>query len=328
MRMGDHITRFMRIVAVALLSLAITGCEDAESQVNQVFSEGTEAIGSLFSGPDPGTTDGPAYSLPSSVRLAPAAISSADATEWGTIDTSTVTDGYVTVSVINSQNIKFQVLCGEMSYNYDVPGDGTPVTCPINMGDGYYLFRVMQNTSGNNYVELNAVGADVWLPDSFSPFLCPSTIVKYDANSACVSKAYELAAGASNQGDVLAAVCNYIVSHVRYDNAKAKEVANVSGYLPNPDETLSTGKGICFDYSALGAAMLRSLGIPTKVMTGYVSPDDVYHAWIMVYIDGSWHNVQFNVESNTWSRMDLTFASGGSASLVGDGTDYTDRYTY
>jgi len=38
--------------------------------------------------------------------------------------------------------------------------------------------------------------------------------------------------------------------------------------------------------------------------------------------------VQFNVESNTWSRMDLTFASGGSASLVGDGTDYTDRYTY
>jgi hypothetical protein len=64
-------------------------------------------------------------------------------------------------------------------------------------------------------------------------------------------------------------------------------------------------------------------------MTGYVSPDEVYHSWICVYIDGTWQNVQFDVKSKTWSRVDLTFAADPeSVGLVGDGKTYTDRYVY
>ena len=80
--------------------------------------------------------------------------------------------------------------------------------------------------------------------------------------------------------------------------------------------------------------MLRSQGIPTKIVTGYVSPDNIYHAWIMVYIDGTWQSAQFNIEKNTWSRVDLTFAAGqagssdGQEQKVGDGKDYSDRYVY
>ena len=74
--------------------------------------------------------------------------------------------------------------------------------------------------------------------------------------------------------------------------------------------------------------MLRSLGIPCKVITGYVSPDDVYHAWNMVYADGSWHSVEFSVDQDSWSRVDLTFAAAGAGDTVGDGTSYTDRYVY
>ncbi len=62
-------------------------------------------------------------------------------------------------------------------------------------------------------------------------------------------------------------------SNVDYDYDKAQNIVdnNVTGYLPDPDETLSTKKGICYDYAALAAAMLRSQGIPTKLITGYVS---------------------------------------------------------
>lgn len=86
--------------------------------------------------------------------------------------------------------------------------------------------------------------------------------------------------------------------------------------------------GICFDYASLGAAMLRSVGIPARIVTGYVSPNDFYHAWIMVYIDGTWHTVQFSVNPGEWSRVDLTFASTGGGSYVGDGVGYQDRYVY
>ena len=67
-------------------------------------------------------------------------------------------------------------------------------------------------------------------------------------------------------------------------------------------------------------------------MTGYVSPSNVYHAWIMVYIDGSWKSARISVDQNTWSRVDLTFAAAQgddrAAGYVGDGSTYTDRYTY
>jgi threonine dehydrogenase-like Zn-dependent dehydrogenase len=144
-----------------------------------------------------------------------------------------------------------------------------------------------------------------------------------------VDKARELVSGAENQGDAVKAVCNYIVQNVSYDTDKASQLSGTSGYVPNPDETFSTNKGICFDYASLGAAMLRSVGIPAKIITGYVSPEDLYHAWIMVYIDGSWSSAQFSVNPQSWSRVDLTFAADSSITgLVGDGKTYTERYVY
>lgn len=338
MRKSDNITRLARVILAAFLTLVLCSCNEPTAEATTTdtgatdaaatVSDGASAIEGLFGGPSKGKTSGPSYTPPKDVWLSTAAISQDDASEWGTIDTSTLGWGYVTVAVVNSERIKFQVLCGDMSYNYDVPGDGTPVTCPLNMGDGYYTFRVMQNTSGNNYVELNAEGADVTIENEFYPFLMPNTICNYDAQSKCVKKAQELVKDAKNQGDALAAICNWVIANVTYDNDKAAKVVNATGYIPNPDETFSTGKGICFDFASLGAAMLRSQRIPARVMTGYVSPDEVYHSWICVYIDGTWQNVQFDVKSKTWSRVDLTFATGVNPGLVGDGKEYTDRYIY
>ncbi|MCI9382900.1 MAG: transglutaminase domain-containing protein, partial [Lachnospiraceae bacterium] len=59
-------------------------------------------------------------------------------------------------------------------------------------------------------------------------------------------------------------------------------------YLPDVDATLQERKGICFDYSALFAAMLRAQDIPVRLAIGYVQPDNIYHAWNQVYLDGEW----------------------------------------
>lgn len=332
---------FVLVAALALVcAAALAGCSGgsgAGAGTNAGESSGASASGAGDAGSgaggnvalaDEGETSGPAWSAPSTIVLSPYNPDGLEGTPEAGVDTSSLSQGYVCAVGVSDSRLKFQVACGDAAYNYDLPQDGTPIVCPINMGDGSYTFRVMQNTSGDKYVELFSTSAQVALDSEFEPFIRPSFYCSYDASSAAVKKASELVADAANEGDVLRAVYSYIVSNVAYDNDKAAELATQTGYVPNPDETLASGKGICFDYASLAGAMLRSLGIPTKIITGYVSPDGIYHAWNMVYIDGSWHTVEISVDPDTWTRVDLTFAASGALDTVGDGSGYTDRYVY
>ena len=277
---------------------------------------------------DAGSTDGPAYQVPASIQPAAYDANAATVTSAGGIDTSHVSEGYVAASATNSARLKFQVVRGDASYNYDLPGDGTPIVCPLNMGNGAYTFRIMQNTSGNNYVEIASAQANVQMADEFEPYLRPNQFCNFTDSSQCVQQARQLAADAVNEGDVVRAVYQWVVGNITYDYDKASELANATGYIPDPDATLAARSGICFDYASLSAAMLRSLGIPCQVITGYVAPDQLYHAWNMVYINGTWVSVEFSINPDEWTRMDLTFAAAGSGSTTGDGTGYTDRYVY
>ena len=312
---GVDIAGVMRRVALALACaltlLALPACGGGDGAGTAV------AAGAAL---DAGQASGAAFTQPSEVAVS--------ASSAGGIDLSHVNEGYASASATSDSRLKFQVKCGEMAYNYDLPGDGTPIVCPVNMGDGHYLFRVMQNTDGNNYVEVDAVEADVALASELAPFLTSNVYCNYDADSKCVAKAREVTAKSANQGEAVRDICNFVAGNVTYDTAKAEELSTGTGYVPDPDSTLASGKGICFDYASLSAAMLRSMGLPAKVVTGYVTADQIYHAWIMVYVDGTWKSAQFSVDPKTWSRCDVTFASSGSNQYVGDGGAYTDKYTY
>ena len=248
--------------------------------------------------------------------------------ERASIDISGLSEGYVAASATSETRLKFQVVKGEDVYNYDLPANGSPGVFPLQGGSGSYRFRIMENVVDQKYSELFSVEAEAALQDEFQPFVRPSTYVNYNADSACVKKAAELAAGAADELSFINAVFDYVCSTVSYDKEKATSVK--SGYLPLPDETLQTGKGICFDYAALTAAMLRSQGIPTKMIFGYVAPKDLYHAWNMFYTDATgWVTVGFEVGADSWNRMDLTFAANGAdGQFIGDGSNYSDLYFY
>ncbi len=252
----------------------------------------------------------------------------AQASNGALIDTSHSSQGYIGVSAQASSRLKLLVSLGDSTQTYDVPADATPVIIPLTFGNGSYTVRLMQNTSGNNYAELASTQVDIALDDEFAPYLRPNINCDYSEESVCVAKARELVADATNQGEALRNICEYICQNIAYDNDKAAQLQDSSGYVPDPDETLASGTGICFDYASLGAAMLRSQGIATRIITGNVSPDNIYHAWIEVYIDGTWQSAVFDVQQRTWSRLDLTFAAAGATKAVGDGKEYTPRYVY
>ena len=306
-------------LVLALGSAPVAGCSSSKG--------GGGTAGASSGGSVEDSTSGPAFERPP-LALAELDAEAAASEHDSMIDVSHAAQGYVAASAENESRMKLLVEKDGVRYSYDLPGDGTPVIAPINLGDGAYDVQVMQNTSGDRYASVNTVSVDVALESEFEPFLRPNVFCSYDEESACVAKANELAAGAQNEGDVLRSVYTWIADNISYDAEKAERLADASGYVPDPDATLAEGTGICFDYVSLGAAMLRSQGIPTKIVTGYVSPDNIYHAWNLVYLDGSWRSVRVSVDADTWTRIDLTFAAGGSERYVGDAKEYTDRFTY
>lgn len=300
------------LAACALCSLALSGCGDGSSS-------------STTSSDD---TSGEPFSPPANVTLSTFDSSAATGSKNAYIDVSSATQGYVGAAATSGSRLKLQVSKNGQNMNYDMPSDGTPIIVPLDMGSGAYTVSVMQNTSGSRYAELYSTSVNAQLESEQAPYLVPNIFCYYDANSAVVRKAKELTQNAKNQGDALRLIYEWIENNIVYDNAKADQLSGKSGYIPDPDETLQTQKGICFDYASLAAAMLRSLGIPCKIVTGYVSPDGIYHAWNMVWIDGSWKTVSFTVNPRDWTRVDLTFAANGAGDAVGDGSNYTDRYVY
>lgn len=246
------------------------------------------------------------------------------------LDTSHLSEGYVAVRATVEGKLKFLLSSNSstLQYSYLLPSDGSAAIIPLQLGDGTYEFAVCKNIEGTKYSYLYRKSAQVSLSDEFQPFLRPSIYVNYSSSSACVKKAAELASHANTEMDVVTNIYNFIVENISYDKNKAKTIG--TDYFPNPDETLNSQSGICIDYAALAAAMLRSQGIPTKLITGYVAPNNLYHAWNMIWLkDTGWITVELKVDKNTWNRVDTTFAAGGAdASYIGDGSNYTDYLTY
>ena len=203
------------------------------------------------------------------------------------IDTSKASSGTIRVRQ-NGSTTKVKVLVyfngSSKYYQYTIPTNNTWTSIPLQSGSGTYKVRFMKQVSGTSYTQMYSVTFQVGMQNANSAYLNPSQYVVYNSSSACVTKAKSLVAGAGSDAQKVSRIYSYIVNNISYDYNKMNNLP--SGYLPNPDSTLSSRKGICFDYAALMAAMLRSQGIPCKLVIG--NADGAYHAWNMVYVNGSW----------------------------------------
>ena len=254
------------------------------------------------------------------------------------IDYSNAKDGYVMVMWKGGGTPKLKVLikgpnAGKGvydSYQYNLRPDGNYDVFPLSDGSGKYTVGVYKNTSGTQYATVLTASMDVKLSNEFTPFLRPNQYVTYNAGSETVKKAAEICAEAADNLSKVEKVYDYVVNNVIYDKVKAKTVA--SGYLPDVDKTLSTKKGICFDFAALMSAMLRSQNVPTKLVVGYTG--GVYHAWINVWSETEgWIEGKIYFDGKQWKLMDPTFASSGKQSdqimeYIGKGENYSAKYQY
>jgi transglutaminase-like putative cysteine protease len=149
--------------------------------------------------------------------------------------------------------------------------------------------------------------------DQFCEFLCESSRVSSDAEIA------ETAAGlraSLTPAEAISATSDWIHSGFEYQTGTTTVTTTAS-------EVLRARRGVCQDFAHLGIALLRSMGIPARYVSGYLHPDPEAergkgyagesHAWLEAWVGG-------------WRPLDPTtaVAVGERHVLVGRGRDYAD----
>ncbi len=217
------------------------------------------------------------------------------------IDTGDTPKGIVDIAYKGDspQKIKVMIQKDSQKYTYDLRADGSQQSFPLQMGDGNYKVSVLQNIQGTKYKYLKTEEISLALADESSVYL--NSIQNIDSDSDSVADQTErITRGLTGHEDKVEAIYKYIVNNCSYDYYKKETVQ--TGYIPCVEDTLSTQKGICYDYASLFAAMTRSIGVPCKLVKGYADDVNGYHAWNEVSIDGKW------VVVDTTSDMQLRAA--------------------
>lgn len=247
-----------------------------------------------------------------------------------TLDVSNTDQGYLTArndSPEKRANLQLQAPDAVLYSYFLEPGETAVI--PFTGGGGNYQITCYQQVSGSQYAALYAEQLEVILENEFLPYIYPNQYVNFSPESEASKKALSMLPDDAADVEALDAVYTYVTGSIIYDTEKAANVD--AGYLPDVDDTLESGTGICFDYAALMTAMLRSRDIPCKLQIGYSG--DIKHAWIDVYIRSKgWVEGAIVFDGETWQRMDPTFDANSTdkdfiRSFIGDGTNYTVQFT-
>lgn len=251
------------------------------------------------------------------------------------IDYSNINDGYIMIQYLgkaSSAALVMKAPTGQV-FNYKPPAASLKNPAPFTFteGSGKYTIQFCEPVGKTaRYTVLDSLTLDVKLKSKTVPFLVSNYYVQFDAKSN-ITKTGETVAGKVKEPlKKVEAIYNWTIKNISYDKQKAATVQ--SGYVPDLNSLLKTRKGICFDFAAAMSAMLRSQGVPTRLVVGYAG--SAYHAWISVWTEATgWIDNVVYFDGKNWVRMDPTFAASAKQSdavmkYIGDGKNYKEMFSY
>lgn len=180
-------------------------------------------------------------------------------------------------------NMRVMVEKGDAKYYYSL--NNPKEELPVQLGNGQYTVKILQNTTGNSYKVLDKQILNI-TNTSMDVYLSSSQPVYWEGKDKLVELASLLTKDLKTDKEKVEAVYKYVTKNIKYDYNKINNIS--TDYVPNVEATIDSKTGICYDYSALFAGILRSQGIHTKLVKGYKVGLNVYHAWNEVYLDGNW----------------------------------------
>ncbi|MBN2259181.1 MAG: transglutaminase domain-containing protein [Clostridiales bacterium] len=199
-----------------------------------------------------------------------------------------VEKGFFTVNVTTQNEIRVLVNKDDQNAVYTL---NETANLPLQMGNGVYSIRVYEKLNGR-FQLVKQENITLNLENQNLVYLNSVQNINWNSEMNAIKIAAQLTNNLETEMDKITAIHKYLIENISYDYIKARTVKG--GYLPAIDSTLESGNGICYDYSSVLAAMLRSVNIPTKVSVGHVGA--VYHAWNEVYLS----------ETDEWITIDAT----------------------
>lgn len=174
---------------------------------------------------------------------------------------------------------------------------------PLQLGNGDYKISIFENIYENKYRQKHMKNITLNIDNNNLIFLNSIQNIDWEENSDYISKAKELVNGITDNKLKVEKIYKYIINNYDYDFNKLNSLKY--DYLPDLNIIYDLQKGICYDYSSLFASMLRSLNIPTKLVTGYGDNIKGYHAWNEVLINDTWVIIDTTYDSQLKKWKDL-----------------------
>ena len=203
-----------------------------------------------------------------------------------TVDCSNMSEGYIMVKAKKTtKKLRVRVSTAGAKLLYWLNGDGEYEVLPLQFGSGKYKVELFEHVKGKDYSKEGTLKLSAKMPDELSCFLYPNQYVNYNENTACVKYAQEMCKDMKDQGEIYKTVCTYVLQNFIYDYIKSVSVQSMSQQMPDIDYCWTNRMGICQDLSAMTCAMLRSQGIPARLMIGTVG-SNTYHAWVVAVVNG------------------------------------------
>jgi len=293
------------------IAKSIAGSISKEDKVTTASSNAVNvAVAAVPVSTTPATTTASAVTTTQKTATTPTTITQTTTTAPAVTQTTTTTTSTSGEPQINTSNlgngtvgikydhpstlkIKVQISKGSSSYMYSLYSTSGYEFFPLQMGEGAYVVTVYKNIGGTSYATVKTFS--VTLSNSSNVFLSSNQLVNWSSTTNAVVKARAIASGLGSNEAKAQAIHDYLISYMQYNTAKASTIG--SGYIPNISSVYGQASGICYDFAATYAAMMRSVGVPTKLVMGYSTKVTGYHAWNQVYINGTWVTVDNSYDS-------------------------------
>lgn len=219
----------------------------------------------------------------------------------------------IKADIKTEKKLKIKVSKDAQALYYDIaPQEMAKI--PLQLGNGAYKLELYENLQDTAYRQLFEKEVDVSLAEESSVFLYSNQVVNFDGATLSAGLSASLTKGQAGSMAKLTAIYQYVVANIVYDYEKINGLD--ASYIPNADDILRSGRGICYDYAAVTAVMLRESGVPAKLVKGYRDGLKEYHAWNEVFINGDWLTVDATFDASAYKN-------GESYEMIKDSAQYT-----
>lgn len=188
--------------------------------------------------------------------------------------------------------------------SYPFFANGKTEYFPLTQGNGDYTVSLLLNQGGNKYSYVEQKGVTLNLADPSVVYLNSVQNIKWSGDDEAIKYAMTLTKDQNTAKAAFDMFYKYMTEKVIYDFNKASSVK--SDYVPSISKTFVDSKGICYDYSSMLAAFMRSRGFATRLVKGYTTNVEGYHAWNEVLIDGQWMIVDTTLDAGM-KKFDVQF---------------------